>query len=107
VRLPFSYQLLNGKIVLPEKHQGVALDIGYHGLLAEPGAEDLALYAEVKLELYLPLVAFRAEDIYARVVKVMRRGSAGPLVGLEFTSVSAEANRQIQLFVQMLIQGSR
>jgi adenylate cyclase len=107
VRLPFSYQLLNGKIVLPDKHPGVVLDIGYHGLLAESGAEDLELYAEVKLELYLPLVAFRAEDLYARVVKVVRRGGARPLVGLEFTSVSAAANRQIQLFVQMLIQGSR
>ncbi|HWA37121.1 MAG TPA: adenylate/guanylate cyclase domain-containing protein [Burkholderiales bacterium] len=106
VRLPFSYQVLNGKIVLPERHEGVILDIGYHGVLVEAARETLELHAEVKLELFLPLVGYRAADIYARVVKAIQRGSR-TLLGLEFTSVSAEADRQIQLFVQMLIQGGR
>jgi adenylate cyclase len=106
VRLPFTYQLLNGKIVLPERHEGVILDIGYHGVLVEAASEALELHAEVKLELFLPLVGYRAGDLYARVVKAIQRRERTQF-GLEFTSVTAEANRQIQLFVQMLIQGSR
>jgi adenylate cyclase len=103
VNLPFSYQLLEDKIVLPETSRGVIRDLGYHGMLAEV-EDELALFAEVKLEVDLPVLGFRAKDVYARVVKVMHKRDR-QLIGLEFTSLGAEANGQIQLFVQMLIQG--
>jgi adenylate cyclase len=106
VRLPFEYRILDGKIVRPQAHSGVILDIGYHGVLAEAAEGALEPYTELKIDLYLPLVAHRTEDLYARVVKVIQREER-TLLGLEFTSVSVEATRQIQLFVQMLIQGSR
>ena len=104
VNLPFSYQLVEEKIVLAETARGVIRDIGYHGMLAEIERGDLALFAELKLEVDLPMLEFRARDVYARVVKLVQRRDH-QLVGLEFTSLSAEANGQIQLFVQMLIQG--
>jgi adenylate cyclase len=106
VRLPFHYRILDGKIVRPQEREGVILDIGYHGVLVEALDDALEAYTELKLDLYLPLVASRVDDVYARIVKVVPRGGR-TLLGLEFTSVSADANRQIQLFVQMLIQGSR
>jgi adenylate cyclase len=105
VRLPFTYHVVDGKIVRSQACQGVILDIGYHGVLVEALGDPLELYTELKLALHLPLVSFRVEDLYARVVKVMERAGR-PMLGLEFTSVSAEANRQIQLFVQILIQGA-
>jgi adenylate cyclase len=104
VTLPFSYQLVEEKIVMAETARGVIRDIGYHGMLAEIERGDLALFTELKLEIDLPLLDFRARDVYARVVKVVQR-RGHQLIGLEFTSLSAEANGQIQLFVQMLIQG--
>jgi adenylate cyclase len=105
VRLPFSFQLLDGKIVVPEEIRSVILDIGYHGVLAELVDREVPLFSELKLEIDLPLVGYRAADLYARVVKIIDKGQRR-LLGLEFTSVSAEANGKIQLFVQMLIQGS-
>jgi adenylate cyclase len=105
VRLPFSYQLLEGKIVGPGRFPGVIRDIGYHGVLAEVFDRGLAMYTEIKLDLDLPLLAYRATDMYARIVKVVDKGDRY-LLGLEFTSVTAEANSKIQLFVQMLIQGN-
>jgi adenylate cyclase len=105
VRLPFSYQLLEGKIVGPGRFPGVIRDIGYHGVLAEVFDRGLAMYTEIKLDLDLPLLAYRASDMYARIVKVVDKGDRY-LLGLEFTSVTAEANSKIQLFVQMLIQGN-
>ena len=105
VRLPFSFQLLQDKIVLPEKVRCSILDIGYHGLLAEVSGRDVPLHADLKLDIDLPLVEYRAQDIYAKVVKVIPRGERR-MLGLEFTSVEPEANGKIQLFVQMLIQGS-
>jgi adenylate cyclase len=105
VRLPFSYQLLEGKIVGTGRFPGVIRDIGYHGVLAEVFDRGLAMYTEIKLDLDLPLLAYRAADMYARIVKVVDKGDRY-LLGLEFTSVTAEANSKIQLFVQMLIQGN-
>lgn len=105
VKLPFSYQLLDNKIVIPQRTAGVILDIGYHGFLAELVNRKHDLYTELKIEIELPLVDYKAIDIYGRVVKIVERGDRFQF-GLEFTSVTAETNSQIQLFVQMLIQGS-
>ena len=58
----------------------------------------------MKLEFDLPLVMHHLSELYARVVT--HPGKAGDgLAGLEFTSLSAESNRKLQLFVQMLLQG--
>ena len=103
VQLPFSYQLLQKKIVLPETLAGTILDVGYHGVLARL-ARELPLYTELKLDLELPLVAHRATDLYARIVKVGARDGACR-AGLEFTALSPETNAKLQLCVQMLIQG--
>jgi adenylate cyclase len=104
VRLPFSYQVLQDKIVLPEKIPASILDIGYHGVLAEARRE-IPLHTDLKLDIELPLIGYCARDIYAKVVKTIPKDGR-KLFGLEFTSVDPEANGKIQLFVQMLIQGS-
>jgi len=99
VKLPFRYHRIENKIVLPETHSGIIRDIGYHGMLLELDG-DLPLYSEIKLDFDLPLVDYRAADVYAKVVG---RKAAGGRVGIEFTSVPPETNTKIQLFVQLLI----
>ena len=103
VTLPFSYHLVQNKIVKPAALRGRILDIGYYGVLAEVDRE-LPLRAELKLELELALVEHKAGEIYARVVKSVPKGARHE-IGLEFTSISPESNSKLQLFVQMLIQG--
>lgn len=103
VRLPFSFQRVERKIVVPERIPGTILDVGYHGVLADL-LHDMPLQSEIKLNVELPLVAHRAEDIYARVVK-RYENKRGHVAGLEFTSLSTQSNSQLQLFVQMLLQG--
>jgi adenylate cyclase len=102
VRLPFRYQRLLGKTVEDRFEEGTIRDIGYHGLLAEL-ERPVELYTEVRLDVELLQVEYEARDIYARVVKVSRRGDAF-LAGLEFTSLSALSNEKIQLFVQLALQ---
>jgi hypothetical protein len=88
-------------IVLPKIRTGTIHDIGYHGVLVEIDRE-LPLYSEIKLQFDLPLVDYRAGNIYAKIVAQRSRG--GPIrLGLEFTSVPAETNMKIRLFVQLLI----
>jgi adenylate cyclase len=101
VKLPARFQNIRAKIVLPEPCEAMVRDIGYHGMMLEPEHE-LPLHTEIKLEFDLPLVNYRARDVYAKVVS-QKTGAAAGCVGVEFTSVPAETNTKIQLFVQLLI----
>ena len=102
--MPFLYQVIENDITLPQVHQGRTLNIGYHGVLAEID-QQLTPSSELKLDLDLPLVGSKATDIYAKIVKT-ERTEKGCLSGLEFTSLTTQDSRCIQLFVQLLLQGS-
>jgi adenylate cyclase len=102
VMLPFAFHVLEDKVVLPEPLTGTILDIGYHGVLAELNGP-LAPYSQIRLELDLATLGYRADDVYGRVVK-SREENGRYLVGIEFTSASAATKEKIQLFVQMLLQ---
>ena len=103
VRMPFSYRRIEDDIELPQACTGTIVDIGYQGVLVETD-EALAPSSEVKLDLELPLVRTKASNVYAKVVKTAKSESAFA-AGLEFTSLSPQDSSNIQLFVQMLIQG--
>ena len=103
VRLDLEFWWMAGKIVQGQPLRGVVRDLSYQGMLVE-AAGPLALYAELKLAFDLPCLAFRAGDVYARVVSLREQGGR-TLAGLEFTSVDPAVAAKIQLFVQMCIQG--
>ena len=104
VKLPVVYQHLRGKVVMPEQRDGLIQDIGYYGVRVA-AAQPMPLHSELKLAFDLPLFGYRASEIYARVVKVSEEDGSH-IAGLEFSSVGQESERQIKLFVQMLIQGA-
>jgi adenylate cyclase len=104
VRLPFSYRMVVNQVVIPENRAGLILDIGYHGILAEVPLAHSA-FSEMILDFDLPLVGARMSDLYGRVVKVMPKEGMVH-VGVEFTSMRPEQKASIQLFVQLLIQGT-
>ena len=104
VRIPFTYQPVVDKIVMPQVRTGVILDLGYHGVFAEvePG---LKVHSDIRLGLDLSLVGGRAEDVYAKVLAThANRGRH--VASMEFTSVSVPGDAAIRQFVQTLIQGS-
>src|SRR5260221_8757619 len=104
LNMPFSYQVIENAVALPQVHRGVVLDIGYFGVMAGID-QPFALLTELKIELDLTLVSSKATDIYAKVVKVIE-SDKGYSCGLEFTSLSAQHSRDIQRLVHLLIQGS-
>ena len=104
VELPCTLNIIRSKIVLPHAINATIRDIGYHGVLVELD-HLLEAHDEVKLEVDLIMIDFRATDIYAKVVKVKHDGGR-QLVGLEFTSITPDANMKIQLLVQLLVAGS-
>lgn len=101
VKLPCQLNSVRDKYVIPKRSGATIRDIGYHGVLIET-AHPLETLQDVKLEFDLPLVEFRANDIYAKVVNTKLDGDRH-LAGLEFTSVSPNTDMKIQLFVQLLV----
>lgn len=103
VRMPFTFQILDGKRVDPTVHQGTVHDVGYQGILAELDGQ-LPDFTDIKLALDLAPLGQRAADVYGKVLHTKRRG-AHNLSGIEFTSVTMESEISIRQFVQMLLQG--
>ena len=103
VQIPFTYQRVVDKIVLPQQRTGVIRDLGYQGLLAdiEPGLET---HADVRLKLDLSLIGESANDVYAKVVGI-QSANGRSTASMEFTAVSVRSEAAIRQFVQMLIQG--
>ena len=104
VKIPFTYQLITNKIVMPQMHQGTLLDLSYHGVLAEL-AQIVPDHSEIRLDLDLSLIGYRATDVYAKVLTTKREAGRS-MAGIEFTSVSVQSNLNIKHFVQLLSQGS-
>jgi adenylate cyclase len=104
VKMPFTYQIMETDVTVPQVHRGVILDIGYHGILAEID-HPCAPLTEIRLSIDLPLVESQATNVYARITS-STPSEGGYLCGIEFTSLSAETTGNIQLLVQLLIQGS-
>jgi adenylate cyclase len=102
--ISFVYQLVKDKIVGSEPYQGTILDIGYYGVKAELGRQ-VESYSEVRMEIDLSIVGYRATDIYARILR-MRASDGRFLASIEFTSISATSQAHIRRFVQLLVQGS-
>lgn len=104
VKLPCSFSMVREKIVMPKTHSATIRDIGYHGMLLET-EQPLNSLDELKLEFDLPLVDFKAADIYAKVVK-LKQDQGRYFAGVEITSSHPETNMKIQLFVQLLVTAS-
>ena len=104
VKLPCSFRLIQNKIVMPQTISATIRDISYYGLLLEID-HPLKAHDDVKLEFDLPLIDFKASDIYAKVVE-LEHDKSGHLAGVEFTSLSNDTIMKIQLFVQLLVMAS-
>lgn len=104
VRIPFAYQLLANDLVSQVRAEGMVVDLGYGGALVELERE-LGLFEELRLELQLPFTGYLANDLYGRVVNAKPSG-AKYRFGIEFTSLGPETSRNIQMLVQLMIQGA-
>jgi adenylate cyclase len=101
VSLPCSFSLVENKCVSSNISPGIIRDIAYRGILLEVD-QPLNKFDDVKISFDLLLIDYKAQDIYAKVVKVKEEGNRY-FAGLEFTSLSPETTMKIQLFVQLLV----
>jgi adenylate cyclase len=102
IDMPFIYQHVEKENILPEKHSGQILDIGYNGLLSVL-PEQLEVFTEIKLTIALPMIGEETSDIYAKVLRTKKQNGEY-LTNIEFTSVHIYAKKVIKLFIDRMIQ---
>lgn len=102
VNIPFTYQLVVNKIVMPQERQGIIRDMSYHGILSELG-DALSARSDIKMSLDMSLLGYKAADVYAKVLNC-READGCFQSGMEFTSVSVQSEMNIRRFVQLLVQ---
>lgn len=103
VRMPFTYQKIENKIVSDQVLQGTIRDISYFGIQAEFDQKIQPL-DDIKLSMDLSLIGYHAGDIYGKVVRTIQH-KGKHLAAVEFTSITLQNEVNIRQFVQMLIQG--
>lgn len=101
-RLPFTYHVVQKKVVASEALSGMVMDLSYYGAaLRLP--RDHEPRTEIKLSLAIPFIGVELEDIYGRIIRTRSHGDDF-LCGIEFTDISDEAGAQIHRFVDYLLQ---
>ena len=105
-QLPFTFQTIINNIVQSTQHRGTAVDISYHGLLAEVASPSgLTFYSDILITLDLSLLGQPKSCIQGKV-KSLRHDPQQDIAGIEFTSWDMETEQAIRRLVQLLIQGS-
>ncbi len=101
-RVPFTYYVVQDKVVASQPLEGMLMDLSYHGAAVRLGREHPP-HSEIKLSLAIPFVDTEVADIYARIIRTQPHDGQY-LSGIEFTGISEEASALIHRFVDYLLQ---
>lgn len=103
VKMPFSYQKIEHKIVSDEILHGTIVDISYFGIQVDLQSP-VKVFDDIKLDVDLSLIGYHAADIYGKVVRTNEKNGRH-FAAIEFTSITLQNEVNIRQFIQMLIQG--
>ncbi len=101
VNIPIYFQILHGKIIVPERIRGTIVNIAYNGLLVESSIK-LSKLSEIKTSLTLELFGDKTTDIYARILST-EESEGGYRSSVEFTSINNEGQRAIKELVDQMM----
>jgi adenylate cyclase len=102
VDMPLSFQLLEGKSVLPEKIPGRIVDISYGGMYVLSQTQ-LPHFCDIKMMLSLSLLVQEHADVYGKVLR-MTAVADGFEYRIEFTSIDVQAQHALKEFVDRLVE---
>jgi len=102
VDMPLSFQLVEGKRVLPERITGRTVDISYGGMYIR-SATALAAFSDIKMLLSVSPLAQEQSEIYG---KVLRANAVEDCYEyrIEFTAIDAQAQRALKDWIDGFVQ---
>jgi adenylate cyclase len=101
ISLPVSYQLLDGKSVLPDVYEGHVVDISYGGMMINTPIP-MNQYSDIKMKVNLSPLMTEPVDIYAKALYVQQKGEATE-VGLAFTIIDDATSAAVKSFVDNMV----
>lgn len=105
VDMALTFQMLQGKAVLPTAHEGRVVDISYGGLyIVSP--VPIEPFGDIKIALSLSMLGSDLTEIYAKVLRVNQVGEDYEC-RTEFTSIDPEAGLIIKEFVDGIVEVNR
>ncbi len=105
VDMPVMFQILEGKLVLPQVHHGRIADISYGGMyMVSPVA--IEAFSNIKIALSLSLMVPELSEIYAKVLHVSMVNDAYEC-RVEFTYIDTKAQQTLKEFVDGIVEMRR
>lgn len=105
VDMPLAFQVLSGKIVLPEEHLGRVIDISYGGMsIVSP--VPVEPFSDIKIVLSVSLLGSSLSEIYGKVLRVSVLPE-GFECRVEFTSIDSGAALVLKEFVDGIVEMNR
>lgn len=104
INMPLVFQLIKGKMIDNEMHEGYIIDIGYGGMHIT-SIKKIELFSEIKFPLSMSLAANTQSDVYAKIIKLSLIDNLYHY-HLEFSSISEEAELAIKRFINRIIEGA-
>lgn len=100
INIPVSYQLLDGKSVLPEVLEGHIVDISYGGVMIS-APEYMNKFSNIKMDIKLSPLS-TVQEIYAKALYVQNKGDVTE-IGMAFTIIDDSTSAAIKSFVDNLV----
>ena len=101
ISLPVSYQLLDGKSVLPDVYEGHVVDISYGGMMINTPIL-MNQFSDVKMKVNLSPLMTEPLDIYAKALYVQQKGEATE-VGLAFRIIDDTTSAAVKSLVDNMV----
>ena len=101
ITLPVSYQMLEGKSVLPHVYEGHVIDISYGGMMISTSIP-MNQFSDIKMNINLSPLSIDPVEIYAKALYILPKGKVTE-VGLEFTIIDNETSAVVKSFVDNLV----
>lgn len=102
VDMPLSFQLVEGKRVLPERVSGQIVDISYGGMYIR-SAIGLPAFSDIKMLLSLSPLAQEQSEIYGKILRA-NAVTEGFEYRVEFTAIDVQAQRALKAWIDGLVQ---
>ena len=99
-----SFQILQGKQVLPEIHRARIRDLSTNGMFATSTIK-LERLTNIRLVMSLSILSDITSEIYAKITSVRELAEGGYGYGIEFTSIDEESQQAINDLVNRLVSG--
>ncbi len=101
VNIPFEFQILEGKVVRSDTHEGRILNLSSGGMFASTLAE-VEPYFNMRFRLEFNILGVKSSDIYGKILRVKKSAELYEM-NIEFTAINPQDRKAIKELVNQMV----